>query len=104
MPAHYGYFKRTEGADGDHVDCYIGPHTASKKVFIVYQKDADTGKFDEHKCMIGFGSEKQASAHYLRGFSGGKGKHRLGHVREMSIDQFKNWLKNSDTMKPAKAA
>lgn len=25
MPADYGYFRRTEGADGDHVDFYMGP-------------------------------------------------------------------------------
>ena len=37
MPAHYGYVKRTVGADGDHVDVYIGDNPASDTVFIVDQ-------------------------------------------------------------------
>ena len=102
MPAHYGYIKRTEGADGDHVDCYVGPHTSSRKVFVVDQKDADTGKFDEHKCLLGFGSQKQAADLYLKGFSDGRGSARLGHMTEMDIDQFRHWLKRDDTTEPIK--
>lgn len=104
MPYHYGYLKRTEGADGDHVDVCLGPHLKSPKVFVVNQHDAERGGFDEHKVMLGFGSEAQARNHYLRGFSDGKGARRLGGLKEMSIDQFKNWLKKSDLSKPAKAA
>ncbi len=104
MPAHYGYLKGSMGADKDHVDCYIGPHVQSRKVFIVDQRDAETKSFDEHKCMIGYGSAEQARAAYLKGFSDDKSKARLGHMREMDIDQFKDWLKNGDTTKPAKAA
>jgi hypothetical protein len=101
MPAHYGYIKRTEGADGDHVDCYVGPHIKSRKVFVIDQHDADTKSFDEHKCMLGFASEKQARDTYHRGFSDGRGKERLGHLTEMSIDRFKHWLAD-DTESPVK--
>lgn len=100
MPAHYGYIKRTEGADGDHVDVYIGPDHASKNVYVIDQKDAETGKFDEHKVMLGFGSEAQARATYLKGFSDGKGAQRIHSIKPMTIDQFKEWLKG-DTKKPA---
>ena len=100
MPAHYGYIKRTEGADGDHVDVYIGPDHASKNVYVIDQKDAETGKFDEHKVMLGFGSEAQARATYLKGFSDGKGAQRIQSIKPMTIDRFKEWLKG-DTTKPA---
>jgi len=99
MPAAYGYIKRTEGADGDHVDCYVGPHQGSQRVFVIDQRDADTKRFDEHKCFIGFGSEEQVRATYKRAFSDGRAHERIGHIREFSIEQFKDWLK-SDTTKP----
>lgn len=102
MPAHYGYIKRTEGADGDHVDCYIGPNDKSDQVFVVDQKDAETDRFDEHKCLIGFNSEKEALATYKAGFSDGKGADRLGHIRRMSMAEFRKWLDRGDTSKPIK--
>src|ERR1700748_955107 len=40
MPVSYGYIKRTEGADGDHVDCFLGPHLNSKKIYVLDQMDA----------------------------------------------------------------
>lgn len=100
MPSHYGYIKRSEGADGDHIDVYIGPHHKSPHVFVVDQIDADDGEFDEHKVLLGFGSKKQANNVYCKAFSDGKGKCRIGHVAEMTIDQFKDWLKSEDTTEP----
>lgn len=99
MPAHYGYIKRTEGADGDHVDVYVGPDHASQHVYVIDQKDAHTGKFDEHKVMLGFNSEDQARATYIKGFSDGKGAQRIQSINPMSIDQFKDWLKHGNTAK-----
>lgn len=101
LPAAYGYIRGTVGADQDHVDVYVGPHRSSKKVFIVDQHDADTKKFDEHKALVCFASEKQARDTYHRGFSDGRGKERLGHLTEMSIDRFKHWLKG-ETDEPLK--
>lgn len=99
MPAHYGYFKNSEGADGDHVDCYLGPAPKSKSVTVIDQKDADTGKFDEHKAMLCFSGKKQAIEIYKRGFSDGRGADRIHAAHEMDINQFKDWLKNEDTTK-----
>jgi len=102
MPADYGYLKRTEGADGDHVDCYLGPNDKSDQVFVVDQKDADTGRFDEHKCLLGFSSEKEALKTYRAGFS--DGKDRVKHVKRMTISEFRDWLERGDTSKPIKVA
>jgi len=102
MPADYGYIKRTEGADGDHVDVYLGPDRLSPHAFIVNQKDLRTGKFDEHKVMLGFGSKSAAINCYRNGFSDGKGRDRMSSIESMNVDQFKHWLRNMDTTRPAK--
>lgn len=92
MPAHYGYFRGTEGNDGDHVDFYMGPNEDSGSVFVVDQNDAETGKFDEHKVMLGFPDEASALAAYDAGFSDGKGPDRRGAVTAMSVDDLKEAL------------
>ncbi len=92
LPANYGYIKRTHGQDDDHVDVYLGPHLKSPHVFLIDQHDHRTGKMDEHKAMLGFGSQKQALACYERAFSDGKGRARIGAVTTMTVPQFKEWL------------
>ena len=104
MPASYGYLRGTEGSDGDHVDCYIGPHTKAPNVYVIDQVDAETKKFDEHKCMIGFASKRQAVDTYRKAFSDGRADDRIGHVATMTIDEFRDWLRNQDTTRPAKEA
>lgn len=104
MPAHYGYLKRAEGADGDHIDCYVGPHIRSPHVWVVDQRDADSKRFDEHKCFIGFASEQQVRRTYHAAFSDGKGPDRIGAIRKMTVDQFKDWLRDGDTTKPVARA
>lgn len=94
MPASYGYIKGTVGHDGDHVDCYLGPHVKAPNVFVINQVDADTGKFDEHKCMIGFASKKQAIDTYRKGFSDGRAGERIGSVSDLPIEVFKQTLEN----------
>lgn len=89
MPAHYGYIKRTEGADGDHVDVYLGENPESDKVWVIDQVDAETKAFDEHKVMIGFPSASEAEITYLEGFSDGKGRARMGAVTFMTMAEFK---------------
>lgn len=102
LPAHYGYIKRTEGADGDHVDVYIGPHYKSPHVYVIDQHDLKYGKYDEHKVMLGFASKGQAKATYHRAFSDDNGKDRIGHIETMTVDEFKNWLSDGDTTAPIK--
>ena len=96
MEHHYGYIKRTEGADGDHVDVFIGPDPDSDKVFIVDQVNQD-GSFDEHKVMIGFTSKLRARTGYKSNYSKGW---KVGPITEMSMEEFKRWLDTDDTSKP----
>ena len=103
MPAHYGYVKNTSGADGDHVDLYIGPdaHMAHRHpVWIVDQRDADTLDYDEHKCLVGFADRKAAEDAYIGGFSDGRGKDRIGAVTRMTYSEFHQWLFSGNTKQP----
>lgn len=100
MPAHYGYLKRTTGADNDHVDAYIGDNPQSKRVYVIDQKDPNTRRFDEHKVMLGVNSVTEARDLYTRAFSDGRGAERIGGVTPMSTTEFKAWLANGDTTKP----
>ena len=103
MPADYGYIKRTEGADGDHLDVFVGPDRGSRMVFLINQNDHRTSKFDEHKAILGTTSERQAVALYCAAFSDGCGAKRIGSIEPMSLDAFKHWLKQGKTKTPAKA-
>ena len=95
---HYGYIKRTTGKDKDHVDVFIGPNQAAFMVYVVDQVDPSSGKFDEHKVMLGFGSKEDARAGYLANYENGwKG---LGQITSTSLPKFKQWLKDGDTTKP----
>lgn len=97
MSDHYGYIKRTTGADQEHIDTYVGKNPKSENVFIVDQIDQGSGGFDEHKVMLGFDSQEEAITAYKSNFDKGW---KVGPVTQMSKDQFKDWLKNSDTSKP----
>lgn len=99
MPAPYGYVKRTEGADGDQVDVYLGPDERTDKVFVIDQIDPETGRFDEHKALMGFRTEAEARKVYEAAFSDGSGPARAGAITTMPVRQFKGWLKG-DTTKP----
>lgn len=100
MSDHYGYIKRTTGADGDQVDVYVGPEPYSQRVFVVDQKDQGSGKFDEHKVMLGYTSQAAAVKAYRSNFDKGWS---VGDVTEMKMPEFKAWLKAGDTAKPVAA-
>lgn len=103
MPAHYGYIRKTEGADGDHLDVSLGPHADSAdqhSVYVVDQIDPKTRTFDEHKAQVGFDTKASALAAYDGSFSDGSGPSRRGAVTEMPFDEFKEWAKSEDTTKP----
>lgn len=104
LASHYGYIKKTEGKDGEHIDVFIPPDVdpESDKVFVVDQKDDSTGKFDEHKVMLGFDSKEKARQGYLSNYDE-SGPNRIMDITEMTVDDFKAWLKDGDQKKPAAA-
>lgn len=104
MRSHYGYLKRTEGKDGDHVDVFVKPGTEAvaddAPVFVIDQ-NGENGRFDEHKVMLGWRTGAEARAAYMANYS--KGWTGFSAVTKMPLAQFREWLADGDTAKPAKA-
>ena len=100
MAGDYGYIRGTLGADGDQIDCCIGPHPKSPLVFVVDQYDTTTGKFDEHKAFIGYRKPKSAMKAYFDSNSDGLGPDRLGSMKALSMSEFKNWLTKGNHKSP----
>lgn len=102
MTEDYGYIKGTNGHDGDHVDCFVGPDKKSDRVFVIDQiHNYDKDRFDEHKCMLGFNSKKKAFKAYKKSYGPDYGsRHEAAAMTEMSVDAFKEWLKGGGGKKP----
>jgi GGDEF domain-containing protein len=99
MSGHYGYFRRSEGKDGDQVDVFVGMSPKeSDKAYIIDQVDPKTGKFDEHKVVMGVGSKEEAEALYRSNYE--KGWQGLGAITEVDIDRLKDWLKEGKQSEP----
>ena len=99
MAAHYGYISGTTGADGDGVDCFIGPVPQSEQVFIVNQFVG--GRFDEHKVMLGFLEADDAKRAYLDSYE--RGWKGLQSLIPLSISQLKWWITNGNMRRPVAA-
>jgi len=94
---HYGYIEGTQGKDGGGVDVFLGPDSgnADNQVYVIDQKDMDTGRFDEHKAMVGFTSESEAVKAYS--LNNNRGTAPITGVKPMSLPEFKAWV--SDPVK-----
>ena len=57
------------GKDKDHVDVFIGNKPEASNIYIIDQIDPNSGKFDEHKVMLGFDSQAKAKQTYLAAFA-----------------------------------
>ncbi|OAI24559.1 hypothetical protein [Methylomonas koyamae] len=100
LAAHYGYFSGTKGADGDPVDCFIGPYPQAETAWIINQHVG--GAFDEHKVMLCFLDLETARRAYLDSYERGwKGLHSMVKV---SPQQLRWWLKNGDLRKALTSA
>lgn len=90
MKLSYGYIKRTQGADGDHVDCFVGPYDKSPLVYVIHTKDQKTDKYDEDKVMLGFDSPEMAMEalkdHY------GNPENIFLDITSMAMPEFKQRL------------
>ena len=92
MHSTYGYIRGTKGTDGDHIDVYLSDNPAAGNVYVVDQIDQQTGEFDEHKVMYGFGSMEEAVQAYRDQYEDGW---KIGNVTEVSREEFKKWVDSS---------
>lgn len=102
MAADYGYVIGTGSAEGpdEGMDCFIGPDRGSETVYIINQKDLNTGFFDEHKCMLGFSSQARALSAYVSSYSDLQGVDRIMSVHKCSLSEFREWLATGHMRKP----
>lgn len=90
----YGYIRRTEGADGDHVDVYLGPNKDAPTAFVVHQMKApDFTKYDEDKVMLGFDSAEEAKAAYIKQYDNPK---FFGKMTAVPMEEFKEKVLNKE--------
>jgi hypothetical protein len=102
MANHYGYIRKTVGNDEEHIDCFIGPNPKSELVTIINQVNPVTGKWDEHKVVFGALSHSEAKKIYRANYSSDwKG---LGSAYTISMQQFKDWLKDGETTREFRLA
>ena len=99
-PAHYGYFERGEGADGDKLDVFVGDAPDAPVAFVIDQYDPEGGKFDEAKVILGTREAVDAVALYEASFSDGSGPNRWGAVTPLTVQELKAWIAGGDTTKP----
>jgi len=96
MKCHYGYISRTEGADFDPVDVFIGPHLNKSIAFVVNQvKD---GAFDEHKIMLGYKTIEEAEKAYFSNYQ--KNWDGLGSIKQTNTKKLRDWLNNGNLNEP----
>lgn len=104
MAADYGYIDTSRpDHDGMKTDAFVGPHKDSDKVFVVNQQHPRTGKFNEHKVLLGYKDRAHALRDYVHSFSDGLGHKRIHSVVEMGKHELRDWLKKSHT-KPLEKA
>ena len=89
MTYPYGFIDDTVGADGQEVDCFVGPWTSSREVYVIRSVSPHTGTYDEDKCMIGFRSATEAKAAFLENYSS---PGFFGGMYQMTMQEFQNYL------------
>lgn len=93
----YGYFRGTEGVDGDHIDVFLSNDIDGwngRKVYVVDQYNPD-GTFDEHKVMLGFNDMDEAKSDYLANYENGWEDGRKIVVSATNLEDFEKWIDSS---------
>ena len=93
----YGYFRGTEGVDGDHIDVFLSNDMDGwngAQVFVVDQYNPD-GTFDEHKVMLGFNDASDAKNNYLANYEKGWENGRRIDVSAVNLEDFEKWIASS---------
>ena len=93
----YGYFRGTEGVDGDHIDVFLSNDIDGwngRKVYVVDQYNPD-GSFDEHKVMLGFNDADEARGDYLANYEKGWEDGRRIDVSAVNLEDFEKWVESS---------
>jgi phage-related protein (TIGR01555 family) len=98
LPADYGFIDNVPAADGDNLDCYVGPEPESNDAYVVDQLKLDGKSFDEHKVVLGCSTPESAEELYRAG-------HHLsdrvfGAITRFSMPMFRRWMATHDMTQP----
>jgi hypothetical protein len=97
MHAHYGFIDGVEGADGEELDVYVGPHEDATEAYVIDQRKAPDFKvFDEQKCLLGFRSPAEAAALYNKQYNDTR---FFGAMKAMPMAEFKAALKTKGAVR-----
>ena len=89
MKLPYGYIKGSTGADGEGIDCYVGPEKDAPNAYVVHQRKSDGTGYDEDKVMLGLKSKDEAKKKFLQHYNSDK---FLGPVKEVPVERLKEML------------
>ena len=89
MKMTYGYIKGSKGADGEDIDCYVGPHKDAPNAYVVHQRKSDGTGYDEDKVLLGLRNKDDAIKRYLQHYNSDK---FLGPVKEVPVKRLKEML------------
>lgn len=89
MKFPYGYIKGSKGADGEEVDCYVGPHKDAPHAYVIHQNKHDGKTYDEDKVMLGFKDKDHAEKSYLAHYNDSK---FLGPIHKVTIERLKEMI------------
>lgn len=88
MHYDYGYVQQSLGMDQDEVDVYLGPDAQAKNAYVIAQmKKPDFVEVDEQKVMLGFSSQAEAKAAYIKQYDNPK---FYGGMVVIPMDEFKD--------------
>lgn len=79
----YGYIKKTEGTDGDEIDCFIGPDEEAEDVFVIAHMLGS--EYDEDKVMLGFSDSDAARDAFLAHYQDAS---HLGKITKIRWEDF----------------
>lgn len=87
MTHDYGYLNRTQGVDGDHLDCFIGPDARATHVYVIHTlRSPDFIYYDEDKCMLNFASPAAARKAFFANYD--RPEH-FGSMDTFTVAEFK---------------
>lgn len=92
MPAHYGEFADTIGADGDPIDVFVGAHRHAHRAYVVAIGDVESGRYDEDKVFVGFDRLEDVLRCFAEAYDRNGMRH--GRVRAMTISELREWLED----------
>lgn len=94
MHCPYGYIRGSEGLDGDHLDCFLGPDEDAPDVYVVMTMKAPAFKVkDEQKAMLGFRDAHAAKAAFMDHYNGPR---HFGSMISLPVETFRDFVKNPD--------